>query len=218
MKKTFYKKIGSFLWPVTKKVASDINGNLEITWYQGKKILDTKNANFSYGSLDVILDEAFKDIKIKQKDAVLLLGLGGGNFIKKIQQDFPHKGNITAIELDKQIIRIAKDEFNITTNDKIKILYQDAAVFVKNTTNTYDFIFVDIFVDNVVPDFFYTTEFWNSIYAILKPKGRFLFNAGISLKDAGKLDKIIQQLRTKMTIFKKEKVNQTNTLLFGEKS
>jgi len=214
----FLKKLLSFLWPITQKVASEINGDVEITWYQGKKLLDTKNANFSYGSLDLILEEAFKYTHIKQKDTVLILGLGGGNFIKKIQQDFLHTGKITAVELDKEIIRIAKDEFGINTNDKIEIFHQDAAKFIKNTKNTYDFIFVDIFVDNLVPDFFYSTVFWNSIYSVLKPKGRFLFNAGILLKNATKLDLIVQSLDKKMILFKKEGINKTNTLLFGEKS
>ena len=55
------------MWPITQKVASDINGDIEITWYQGKKLLDTKNANFSYGSLDLILKEAFKYTHINIK-------------------------------------------------------------------------------------------------------------------------------------------------------
>ena len=68
-----------------------------------------------------------------------------------------------------------------------------------------------------MPDFFYSTEFWNAIYSVLKPKGRFLFNAGILLKNTTKPDVIIQSLENKMYIFKKEGINKTNTLLFGEK-
>ena len=50
------KKAFSYLWPLTKKVNSEFSGELEVTWLNGKKILDTKNANYSYGALHQILD------------------------------------------------------------------------------------------------------------------------------------------------------------------
>jgi len=212
---TTIKKIVSFVWPVTKKIKSKINGDLELTWYQGKKVLDTKNANFSYGSLDLILDEAFKYITINPNDNVLILGLGGGNFIQKIKSNFNFKGNILAIELDTEIIHIAKSEFGIIGSDKLTILNQDALAFVKSTSKKFDFIFVDVFVDNKVPEAFYEIEFWNKIISLLEPKGRFLFNAGITLKDNSKIHFILKMLKTKLDVFKKENVNKTNTLLFG---
>ena len=43
------KKILSYLWPQTTKFPSDHNGNLEVTLYNGKKMLDSKNANYSFG-------------------------------------------------------------------------------------------------------------------------------------------------------------------------
>lgn len=211
------KTIVSYIWPITKKIPSEINGDLELTWYQGKKVLDTKNANFSYGSLDVILDEAFNHLKIHDTDKVLILGLGGGNFIRKIQKKNQHQGEITAVELDAQIIKIAKEEFAISSNNKTTILHQDALQFIWNTNETYDFIFIDIFVDNIVPDSFYEIHFWNKIVSILKPKGRFLFNGGITQQDGKKINPIINNLSTDLKVFKKEKVNKTNTLLFGIK-
>jgi ubiquinone/menaquinone biosynthesis C-methylase UbiE len=214
---TIFKKIASFIWPVTKKIPSDINGDLELTWYQGKKVLDTKNANFSYGSLDLILNEAFKTTTIKAKDKVLILGLGGGNFIKKIRQDFNHTGHITAVELDSQIIKIAKEEFGILKDKNTTTLHQDALKFVQETSEKFDFIFVDIFVDNIVPEVFYSLKFWNKITTLLNPKGRFLFNAGITLKETNKIDLITNQLQTNLNITKKRNINGTNTLLFGTK-
>ena len=54
------KKAFSYLWPLTKKIKSDFSGDLEVTWLNGKKVLDTKNANYSYGALHQILDLALQ--------------------------------------------------------------------------------------------------------------------------------------------------------------
>lgn len=215
--KTFFKKIGSFFWPITTKIPSDINGDLELTWYQGVKVLDTKNANFSYGSLDKILDIAFKYTSINPTDKVLVLGLGGGNFIQKIKKEFSYKGALTAVELDAQIIKVATEEFAVSTNKNIQIIHQDALEFVNNTKKHFDFILIDVFVDNIVPDSFYDIDFWQDINSILKPKGRFVFNAGTTKIEASKIDTLIDYLKDKMIVFKKENVNNTNILIFGEK-
>ena len=215
MNNNIFIKIASFFWSITTKIASDINGDLEVTWYQGKKVLDTKNANFSYGSLDNILEEAFKFIQINPNDKILILGLGAGNFIKKIKHKFHHKGQITAIELDKQIIKIAAAEFGVKNNQNLSIINENAFDYVIKSNKKFDFILIDIFVDNIVPKEFYSLQFWNAILKLLKPNARFLFNAGILLKDSNLLDLIINGYKDRIQFLKKENVNKTNTLLFG---
>jgi len=39
------KKLFSYIWPTTRRFSSTINGTLEITYVNGKKVLDTENAN-----------------------------------------------------------------------------------------------------------------------------------------------------------------------------
>ncbi len=43
---------------------------------------------------------------------MLLVGLGGGSIPKKLNKEFPNL-EIDAIELDPEVIRIAKDHFNV---------------------------------------------------------------------------------------------------------
>jgi len=45
------KKLLSYIWPQTTKVNSDFNGILELTLLNGKRMLDSKNTNYSYGDL-----------------------------------------------------------------------------------------------------------------------------------------------------------------------
>jgi hypothetical protein len=75
------KKLFSYLWPSTRRFSSEINGILEVTYINGKKVLDTKNANYSYGSLQKILEIGLTKVDLNKVDNLLLLGMGGGSMI-----------------------------------------------------------------------------------------------------------------------------------------
>ena len=49
------KRLLSFLFPFTTKYLSKYSGNVEVTLYNGRKVLDTANANYSYGLLQKVL-------------------------------------------------------------------------------------------------------------------------------------------------------------------
>ncbi len=76
---------------MTRKVTSKYSDTLEITWYNGKKHLNTKNANYSYGSLQAILKFGLEKIELKHMNSILLLGLGGGSVIETLRQDFNYQ-------------------------------------------------------------------------------------------------------------------------------
>ncbi len=120
------KRLLSYIYPVTKTIASQYSGALEITWYNGKKYLNTKNANYSYGSLQEILKIGLEKINLQHCNEVLVLGLGGGSVIETLQNDFNYKGHITAVDIDPVIIQLAKDEFNIRESEKLAIICADA--------------------------------------------------------------------------------------------
>ena len=98
----------SFFYLITRKINSDYNGTLEITWYNGKKQLNTKNANYSYGLLQKILKIGLQKIDLRPSKNILLLGLGGGSVIKTLRDDFDYQQYITAIDIDPVIINIAQ--------------------------------------------------------------------------------------------------------------
>ena len=82
------KKIFSYLLPIkiyeTKSVLSK---SLEVTWENGELVLDSENANYSYGSLQRILRLGLKNIgyeKIAVMNQILILGVGGGSVIKTL--------------------------------------------------------------------------------------------------------------------------------------
>ena len=76
------KKLLSFIFPITiLNQKSSISQALEITWMNGKLVLDSKNTNYSYGNLQRILRTGLKNIgfkKIKEMSSILVLGVAGG--------------------------------------------------------------------------------------------------------------------------------------------
>ncbi len=78
----------SYIFPITKKIESEYNGTLEITWHNGKKHLNTKNANYSYGSLQKILKIGLQKIDLTNCKNILILGLGAGSVIETLDKRF----------------------------------------------------------------------------------------------------------------------------------
>ncbi len=206
----------SYIYPITKKVESEYSGTLEITWHNGKKHLNTKNANYSYGSLQKILKFGLQKIDLKNCDNILVLGLGAGSVIDTLLNDLNYKNHITALELDPVIIKIAKDEFDLSENKYLEIICDDALSFMNRNQKIFDLILVDLFIDTEVPETLFNSSFWNDIIRSNSEKGKILFNASMQRSNDEKLSSIIYQFKKRnYHIQKLEKVNGTNTLLIA---
>lgn len=213
------KKILSYIWPTTQRYTSTYNNTLEVTYIDGKKLLDTQNANYSYGSLQKILEFGISKIDLQNTKNILLLGLGGGSVIKSLREKFKYRKNIVAVEIDPQVIKLAKDEFEITASEKLQIIQDDAFQYIKNTKKKFHLIIVDLFIDTKVPAVFYEEEFCKNLKKLIEVNGYLIFNAGIELGKNSKITtRIIKNFGSGMefTVFKK--VNSTNTLLIALKT
>ena len=84
------KKIASYFYPIILKTyRSGINGTLEVTLSNGKKILDTARSNYSYGSVQRILTKGLIGIHFNNNiNSILVLGLGGGSIVQTIRTAF----------------------------------------------------------------------------------------------------------------------------------
>lgn len=211
------KRILSYIWPITKQVKSAINGTLEITWINGKKVLDTKNTNFSYGSLQRILKFGLSKTDLTSVTDILVLGLGAGSVIQTLREDYDYAGKITAIEIDKVIIAIAENEFDITKDDSLEIIACDAFSYVKDTKKTYGIIIIDLFIDKDVQGQCFSSDFWKTLTPLIKKDGYVILNTGFNPSDTKKLDGIMEDLRLVYDFHKFEKVENTNTLLIGKR-
>jgi len=210
------KRILSYIYPITKTITSKYSGKLEITWYNGRKHLNSENANYSYGSLQRILKFGLQKINLNNVNSILVLGMGGGSVIETLRSDFSYIKFIEAVELDPVVIDIAKTEFGITESSELKINCADAFQFIKANTKAFDLIIVDLYIDLTVPDKFLSQEFWNSVLNSKSSKGSILFNASVKASNENKIDSLVNYFKSK--VFKVDiykKVNNTNTVIIA---
>lgn len=202
----------SYLFPQTRKVITEHNGELELTLMNGNLLLDSANSNYSYGSLQRILKYGLSQIPMNTIQSVLLLGLGGGSVIATLRNDFLFKDHITAVEFDKAVISIARDEFGITTDKQTSIIYEDASQFLAKNDQQFGLIIIDLFIGDEVPQQFYEQLFWNEVIRHVDKNGYILFNA--AMKPVSVLKDVTAFLNDlKVTLY--ERVAGSNTLLIA---
>ena len=177
------KKIFSYLYPIKiYQSKSLLSKSIEVTWANGELVLDSENANYSYGSLQRILRFGLKNIgfsKIASMNHILVLGVAGGSVIKTLVDDINYKNKITGVEIDSEIIKVANTYFKLNNIENLEIVIDDAFDFVLKTKNKYDLIIIDIFQDTEMPSFLFETFFVKRICSLLKSRGFVLFNTMI---------------------------------------
>ncbi|WP_339889480.1 fused MFS/spermidine synthase [uncultured Flavobacterium sp.] len=175
-----FQKLLSYLFPINiHKQNSDINKTLEVTWNNGKLVLDSKNTNYSYGSLQRALKKGLRFIgfeRIKNFEHILVLGVAGGSVIKTLVDEIKYNGKITGVELDKNVLELANQYFKLNEVENLELVNDDAFEFVLKTTEKYDLIIIDIFQDTVMPNFLFEDFFINHVNTLLNVNGFILFN------------------------------------------
>jgi len=174
------KKFLSYFIPINiARKKSDISQELEVTLNNGKLVLDSANANYSYGSLQRILRKGLRYIgfeRIRGFKSVLVLGVAGGSVIKTLAEEIGFTGNITGVEIDPKVIDIANTYFGLNKVKNLEIVLCDAFEYALKCRDKYDLIIIDIFKDTVMPNFLFEDFFINHINAMLNVNGFILFN------------------------------------------
>ena len=209
------KKSLSYLWPLTKSYDSDYSGKLEVSWINGRKVLDSHNANYSYGALEKVMDHGLAKNRADRGAPVLVLGLGGGSVIPLLRNKYNYYSEITAVEIDPAVIEIARKEFGIEEYGPLEIICADAEDFVRSGTGDFGLIIVDLFLDLQVPEQFFTPAFWNNISSLLMHHGKVIFNAGIHSAHELQVIRLLKEESLNLNFQKEENVCGINTLLFG---
>ena len=175
-----FAKFFSYFIPINvHKKNSAISNTLEVTWNNGELVLDSKNTNYSYGSLQRILRKGLKYIgfeRVKKFENILILGVAGGSVIKTIVDEIKFKGKITGVEIDAQVVEIANKYFKLNEIKNLELVVDDAFEFVLKTKEKYDLIVIDIFQDTKMPNFLFEDFFINHLNSLLKVNGFILFN------------------------------------------
>lgn len=113
---------------------------------------------------------------------VLLAGLGGGSMVHFTNYYFPTI-QMEIVEIDPEIVRVAKEYFALKENKMNKIIIADIYQFLKSAKNSYDIIFIDAFLkpsketdSTGVSLKQKEKEFFDNLKKNLSPKGVVAFN------------------------------------------
>lgn len=174
------RKLFSYFIPINVyRKNSSVSKSIEVTWNNGELVLDSKSTNYSYGSLQRILRKGLKYIgfeRIRNFESILVLGVAGGSVIKTLVDEVKFKGAITGVEIDRDIIDIANNYFQLDKIPNLEIVVDDAFEYVLKTKLKYDLIIIDIFQDTVMPNFLFEDFFIQRINSLLNLNGFILFN------------------------------------------
>ncbi|MEZ5491230.1 MAG: fused MFS/spermidine synthase [Gammaproteobacteria bacterium] len=113
-----------------------------------------------------------------QPERILVAGLGGGSIPMTLADLFP-AARIDVVEIDQAVYSVAKDYFFFEENDNMTVAVMDARVFVKRAGlegRQYDYIVLDAFTGDYIPEHLLTREFLEEVAAILAPGGVLVAN------------------------------------------
>lgn len=209
-----FKKILSYIYPFVVRQTSIHNGILRVILVDGKKILNTDHANYSFGSLHRIMWFALGKIELKSSEDILLLGLGAGSVIDIIRNDLHLMNKLVAVDLDPMIIEIARKEFGLDAYKNVEIVCMDAYHYSQEDQSQYGLIVIDLFIDNRVPEQFYDEVFWGNISRILSSSGQIIFNTMIKDNSRELFDGLIKNMEERsFSVSIHDKVDRTNIMM-----
>lgn len=114
---------------------------------------------------------------------VLILGLGGGSFPKRLYHDFP-QARVDVADIDPKVVDVAKRYFQVPEDTRMHLIVRDGRRFVAEADAKYDLIFLDAYNSDTIPFHLTTREFYRQVEARLAPGGVVVSNIIGSLRGA----------------------------------
>ena len=132
---------------------------------------------FTDGSSRLVFDYtkmSFAGLLLKpDPKRVLIAGLGGGTIPLVLSVLFP-AASIDVIEIDESVARVANEFFFFEETDLMRVHINDARVFIKRAAlkeEKYDYIVLDAFSGDYIPEHMLTQEFLEEVKQVLTPDG-----------------------------------------------
>ena len=104
---------------------------------------------------------------IQEPSDILVVGLGGGVIPTQIAKYFIN-ANVDVIEIDPEIISVAKSFFDFKETDQMKIIEGDAFEIISVCKKKYDIVILDAFFANYIPFHLMSQEFLQYVFCVSK--------------------------------------------------
>lgn len=161
-----------------ESTSSAYNPYLSVSLVRGRYQLNTANAVYSFADLYTNFRMAFQQLEIKSQPVndVLILGFGLGSIPYMLERVFDCHFNYTAVEIDEEVLYLAHQYALPEIASPIEMITANAFDYAAQCETKYDLICMDVFLDDVIPDDFETTEFLGNLKRLLRPQGILLYN------------------------------------------
>jgi spermidine synthase len=105
-----------------------------------------------------------------QATSVYEIGLGGGTIAQYLRLHMPDLA-ITCVEIDPEVIALAKKYFGLKTDAKLTVVAADGRLHLTRNRATYDVIMIDAYRGTWVPEHLLTQQFYQLVRSRLNPGG-----------------------------------------------
>ena len=158
-----------------ESTSSPYNPHLYVSMKDGRYMLSTDKAIYSYGDRYHNFGHVFNQMDLKEMENVLILGFGLGSIPILLEKKYNHL-KYTGIEIDDEVIYLASKYVLPSLRSEIDIVQADAEAFLLQDTQRYDLIAMDVFESDYIPHRFESPEFLTALKNSLAPGGTLLYN------------------------------------------
>lgn len=171
-------RMASWIWPVRIARYDGLFGPLDVCYQYGRKVVNTANANQSFGSLHRVWQRTFAAIELKDQlpRDILILGLGGGSAVRIIRKDLACAASITVVEVDPAMARIAREHFGLGELKNVTVRLEDAFAALPSLQGAFGLVLVDVFQDHMVPQELAEPEHLTKLLELTRAGGDLLIN------------------------------------------
>jgi spermidine synthase len=178
------KSLLSYICPVTiETTSSSFNPYLEVILEGGKFSLNSRNTNYSYGSLHTLFKKTFRKLNPHWEtiNYALILGFGTGCVARTIN-DYNPGCRIDGVEIDRKVIELGRKYFSTHELRNTTIHHSGAETYIAECRKKYDLVIIDVYNDIDVPLEIESERFLINVLNVLEPGGMVIFNKYIYSK------------------------------------
>ena len=166
---------------------SSLNPYLEVALVSGRLVLNSTQANYSYGGLERAFADCFAELELARRPfaTALLLGFGAGSVAALLRQSHP-RCVLTGVEADPVVAELYQRYFALRPAPQLVVA--EAAAYLADAARAwqrYELVVIDLFIDTQVPATCDTPAFLTALDGVLAPGGLCIWNRLLQPPAAG---------------------------------
>jgi spermidine synthase len=118
---------------------------------------------------------------VNEPQRFLVVGLGGGTVTRALRALHPG-AEIVNVEFDPEIVNMARKHFYFETDERMRVVVQDARRWLRGVEDRFDVIFLDAYHGGYIPFHLTTREFLELVRERLAPGGAVCANTWMGQK------------------------------------